>query len=376
MQHVAVIGNGVAGLTAGDTVRRLGFDGKIIVVGQEDHATYSRPALSKSALDPSRDLEVSYLPEATHRGVERLGCTAVALDPVSNRVTLDDGAYLEYDGLIIATGTSARRFTDCKREYVVRSVEDAVALRKRLQSQPSVVVVGGGPLGMELASGAIAMGCEVTLVHRGLPMEHHIGPLFAEIFADVASERGLRFVDDYVTSLHETPEGMSVHLTSEPALTADLVVSAVGDAPNVQWLATSGLLSDGRLVTDQYCRVRENIVAAGDVAWSVSPAGLQRNPVWTNAIEQAKTAATALVAPGAAEPLNFQSYFWTDQWDMNLKISGAVPNTEEEPIVAKGDLGQRSAVLHWPQLGSAAALNIRMPIPRLHRLARTSTVTV
>lgn len=116
------------------------------------------------------------------------------------------------------------------------------------------------------------------------------------------------------------------------------------------------------------------IVAAGDVAYLRTSDGAQRSPIWTSAIEQAKTAAVSLITPEAMQPLDFPSYFWTDQWGMSLKISGTVPVTDEQPLVVKGELTERSAVLHWPEYGAAAALNIRMPIPRLHKLARETLV--
>lgn len=374
MQNIVVVGNGVAGLTAGDTLRRLGFEGALTIVGQETHPTYSRPALSKTALDPNQELAVSYLPTATHEGVELLGRSAVSLDTGAQRVMLDDGSALQYDGLVIASGTSARRFTGSADEYTVRSVDDAAALRERLQRRPTVVVVGGGPLGMELASGAIAMGCDVTLVHQGTPMHHHVGPLLAGILTEAGVEQGLTLVDGHVLELEETTGGMTTRLASGRTLTSDIVVTAIGDVPNVQWLAASGLLYEGRLEVDQYCRVNPAIVAAGDVAFLRTSDGVQRSPIWTNAIEQAKTAAVSLITPEAMQPLDFPSYFWTDQWGMSLKISGTVPVTDEQPLVVKGELTERSAVLHWPEYGAAAALNIRMPIPRLHRLARETLV--
>lgn len=220
------------------------------------------------------------------------------------------------------------------------------------------------------------MGCDVTLVHRGVPMAEHIGPLLAGLMTEVAIEHGLRIVDDRVAAITETATGVSVQLSDGSALSSDIVVSAIGDAPNDRWLAESGLLVEGRLVIDQHCRVQDNIVAAGDVTWLSTPAGPQRQSVWTSAIEQAKTAAAALLNPVDAAPLDFQSYFWTDQWGMNLKISGPTRLPDTDPIVVKGSLAERAAILHWPEHGAAAAWNLRMPIPRLHRLARETAVTV
>ena len=218
------------------------------------------------------------------------------------------------------------------------------------------------------------MGCDVTLVHQGTPMHHHVGPLLAETLTNAGIEQGLKLVDDHVIGLEETATGMMTQLASGRVLSSDIVVTATGDVPNVHWLTDSGLLTEGRLEIDEYCRVGPNVVAAGDVAFMRTLDGVQRSPIWTNAIEQAKTAAAALISPEAVQPLDFPSYFWTDQWGMSLKISGPAPVTDEQPLVVKGELAERSAVLHWPEYGAAAALNIRMPIPRLHKLARETLV--
>ncbi|QGU03792.1 NAD(P)/FAD-dependent oxidoreductase [Corynebacterium comes] len=372
--HVVIVGNGIAGLTAGDTLRRLGYEGTITVVGEEPHATYSRPALSKVALAPGDDLDVGTLPAATHGATELLGRTVTGLDPANRVATLDDGTELTYDGLVIATGSHARRFTDSPREYTIRSLDDAARLKASLVNRPTVTVIGGGPLGMEVASGAVGLGCDVTLIHPGTPMELHLGPLLGGILTRAALEQGLNIIDSMVSSVREEGEGMAVTLTDGTVLTSDLVVTAAGDLPNTAWLESSGLLVDGRLIADERCRVTDSIVAAGDVVLIDRGEGPRRTPIWTAAIEQAKVAAAALIRGDDADPLDFQSYFWTDQWGLNLKMSGPIPQGTD-PVVVKGSLEERSAVLHWPESGTAAALNMRMPIPRLHTLARTEPAT-
>ena len=374
MNHVVIAGNGIAGLTAGDTLRRLGFQGTITVVGEEPHATYSRPALSKVALAPGYDLDVGTLPEATHGATELLGRSVTGLDPVGRVVMLDDGGELTYDGLIIATGSFARRFTDSAHEYTIRSLDDAARLKASLVDRPKVTIIGGGPLGMEVASGAVGLGCDVTLIHPGTPMELHLGPLLGGILTEVALENSLKVIDSMVSSVREEGEGMAVTLTDGTELTSDIVVTAVGDLPTTAWLEGSGLLTDGRLIADGRCRVTDSIVAAGDVVWIDHGQGPRRTPIWTAAIEQAKVAAAALLQGEDTAPLDFQSYFWTDQWGLNLKMSGPIPQGVN-PLVVKGSLDERSAVLHWPESGTAAALNMRMPIPRLHRLAATEAAT-
>lgn len=373
MKHIVIVGNGIAGLTAADTLRRHGFNGKLTVIGDEPYATYSRPALSKAALAGGSTVQASFLPERTHEVTEILGRAAAGLDTERRAVLLDDQSEITYDGLVIATGSRARRFTGSSNEYTLRGLDDAVRLQKRLIDQPRVVIIGGGPLGMEVASGAIDRGCEVTLIHPGPPLLSHVGPLLAPILSQAALGRGLELVDDRAEQVQENEQGMVVTLTGGNQLFADLVVSAIGDQPNDDWLRNSGLLIDGRLLADGRCRVRDEIVAAGDVAWLDSSSGPTRAPIWYSAIEQAKTAAAALLDGDVAEPLDYQSYFWTDQWGMNLKISGSVPLDGSAPIVIDGAVSDRSCVVHWPDSRAAAALNRRMPIPRLHRLARSAS---
>ncbi|MER7035414.1 FAD-dependent oxidoreductase, partial [Streptomyces albidoflavus] len=152
IRRVVVVGNGIAGLTAADTLREAGFDGRLTVVGDEPHPAYSRPALSKALLLDGADLSSHKLPAASHGADELLGVRAVGLDPDRRLVTLDEGTALPYDRLVLATGSRARRLSALPDELTLRGLDDALSLRSRLANRPSVVVVGGGPLGMEIAS--------------------------------------------------------------------------------------------------------------------------------------------------------------------------------------------------------------------------------
>lgn len=371
MKNIVIAGHGVAGLTAGDTLRSLGYKGTLTIVGQEPHPTYSRPALSKAMLTPGAELEINFLPEPSYDANQFLGREVAGLDHNARIISLDDGTELFYDGLVIATGAQARRFTDSPDEYTLRSIDDAAALKKRLCSQPRVTIIGGGPLGMEVASGAVSLGCQVTLVEAGPPMHQQMGAFIANVLSEAARESGVEIIQAMVNKI-ESPErggGLEVQLDNGRSLHSEVVVSAIGDKPNDHWLLDSGLLTDGRLVVDSRCRVRHDITAAGDVAWLMGPNGPRRQPVWTSAIEQGKTAAAALLFGDNADPLEFQPYFWTDQFGLSVKICGPIPSGNQEPVVVEGDLGQRKAVLHWPKTGTAATINFRFPIPKLRKLA-------
>ncbi|WP_051298608.1 FAD-dependent oxidoreductase [Arthrobacter castelli] len=165
MKRIVVVGNGIAGTTASDTLRSEGFDGELIVVGGESHSPYSRPALSKAAVagGDGPDPDSVYLPEFTHGATEYLGVQAVSLRVGEQELVLADGRTLQFDGLVITTGARPHRFTDSGSEFNLRTLDHAFALRKRLSERPAVTVLGGGALGMEVASGARDMGCEVWL---------------------------------------------------------------------------------------------------------------------------------------------------------------------------------------------------------------------
>jgi NADPH-dependent 2,4-dienoyl-CoA reductase/sulfur reductase-like enzyme len=381
-QRIVIVGHGIAGLTAGDTLRSDGFDGELDVVGQETHDPYSRPALSKVMLGdlavgtsgPVPDVDAQYLAAPSEGATVLAGRSAVGLDPEARTVLLDDGSTLAYDGLVIASGARARRFTDSPDEHTLRGLDDARALRTRLAGRPAVTVIGGGPLGMEVASAARTAGCEVTLVHRGQPMRRHVGEVLAGLCTAAAHEHGVRLVDAAVTRVHRDAPGgaLGIELSTGASLTAEVIVSAIGDEPNDDWLAGSGVLTDGRLLIDDWGVVAPGIVAAGDVAWRRSGVGIHRRALWTDAIEQAKVAASALLHGRSAPPASYAPYFWTEQFGLNLRICGEVP-AGVTPVVVDGDLAESRALLQWEDPtggGAAASVNFRIPIPKLRRLAR------
>lgn len=369
MRRVVVVGNGIAGVTAADSLRDAGYDGELTLVGDEEHAAYSRPALSKALLRD--ELTAHVLPPPTHGATELRGVSALGLDTERRRVLLDGSEALPYDGLVVASGCRARRLGAAGEHDDVlslRSLDDAWRLRSRLADRPTVVVVGDGPLGMEIASGCLSAGCEVTLVSQGRPLALQLGAFLSDVVVSAARAHGLRIVTTAEARLGTRDGRSHVVLADGRRLEADLVVTAVGDLPNVEWLAASGLLREGRLEVDTRGRVRPDVVAAGDVAVVPTPFGVRRVPLWNSAIEQGKVAATALVHGDAVEPLESRPYFWTEQFGLSLKAVGHLP-LEGTPQVVDGDVADLSAVLRWGGGHPAAvALNVRMPIPRLRRL--------
>ncbi|WP_245857991.1 NAD(P)/FAD-dependent oxidoreductase [Mumia flava] len=363
-RRVVVVGHGIAGLTAADTLRAEGFDGELTIVGDEPRPAYSRPALSKALLRDIDDLASHTLPPSDHGAVELLGVRATALDVGRRRVVLDDGETLPYDGLVVASGCRPRRLgaeaatgtgpgTGAGRRddaLALRNLDDALALRERIASRPSVLVIGGGPLGMEIASGCLDAGCDTTLMSLGPPLLDQLGRWLSDLLVDAARARGLRILP-----------------ADAPRPPADLVVTAVGDVPNDAWLGSSGLLGGGRLVVDSRGRVRQDVVAAGDVAAFPSTDGPRRTPLWTSAIEQARVAAAALLRGDDAVPYRARPYFWTEQFGLSVKAAGVMP-AAGDPVVVDGT--GDACLVQWP--GAAAAVNYRIPVPRLRRLCETA----
>lgn len=386
MRRIVIVGYGVAGLTAGDALRGAGFDGELIIVGEEPHVPYSRPALSKAVLADAAgtpDLGVLELPEPAHGATEMLGRRAVGLRAQQRVLELDDGTALDYDGLVIATGSRPRRFTDSPLEISLRTQPEALELRRRLVDRPRVIVLGGGPLGMEIASSARSISCEVTVVNRGTPMVLQMGSYLGALCARAAVEHGVAIIDDLIVDVSPEPgtdgeaSGLAVRLESGTVLHSQLVISAIGDQLNDDWLQGSGLLRDGRLIIDERGRVAPGVVAAGDIAWMRTPEGLRRMPLWMHAIDQAKSAAHGLLLGEEADPFVPRPYFWTEQFGLHVRVAG--PVVQGDPVVVDGDVEDERLLVRWDGgdgPGTAAAVNYRIPIPRLRRLAASAPATL
>lgn len=373
LKRVVVVGNGIAGLTAADTLREEGFDGELTIVGDEIHPAYSRPALSKALLLDGDTLSSHTLPPASHGARELLGVRATGLDPDRRLVTLDDGTALPYDGVVLATGSRARRLSGLPDEVTLRGLDDALALRRRLAGRPSVLVVGGGPLGMEIASGCLAAGCRVTLVSQGEPLTAQLGPHLARVFTTAARERGLTVVRTGPARVEGRAGDIHVALDDGTVLRAEVLLTAVGDIPNTQWLAGTGLVVNGAVPVDTRGLARPGVAAVGDLAAFPTPRGRRRVPLWSSAIDQGKSAARALMRGDDAPPLSFQPYFWTEQFGRTLKAVGPLP-AAGEPVYVDGEPGSGPALMAWQQedgSSTAVALDYRIPVPRLRRMTRT-----
>lgn len=377
LRHVAVVGASLAGTVLADTLRRNGFDGRISLIGAEPTAAYSRPALSKGILTGTEDPGQILLHPLGSDIDQRLGTRVASVDLGGRRLVLDDGDELAFDGLAITTGARARRLADLgaaepgARETTFRDLDDALWLARELHRAPRVVIVGAGILGMELASACVDRGSEVTLIDRQPPLRAQLGELLADLAVAAARRRGVRFACHPSVRIRGTGPPV-VELGDGRRFEGDLVLSAVGCTPQVEWLAGTPLEISGGVRVDSRGRAGANVVAAGDVAAFPAGGGHRRTPLWNSAIEQARTAAAALLHGAAASPLTPPEYFWTEQFGLTIKACGALPATGS-PEYLQGAPGAAELLLQWRSGGvptTAVAVNTRVPIRKLRALSR------
>lgn len=372
LRAVVVVGAGPAGAAAADALRGRGFDGTITMIGDEPYPPYARPALSKGVL-AGRDPATSVLLPGGPDVDLRLGTRVTALDLAARRLRTAGGEPIPFDGLVVATGSRARRLDDGFDETVLRTLDDALRLRAELRAAGSLVVLGGGLLGMEVASVARDLGVAVTVVDLRPPLVAALGAWPAALLTRAARDRGVRVA--------VSPGGVRrlaadvVELADGSRLAADLVVTAIGDRPDVGWLAGSGLASRpraGGLVVDSRCRAAAGVVGAGDVAvFPGLPGGARgRSPFWENARAQAQAAAHALLHGDDAPPYRPEPYHWTEAFGIALKVAGPLP-VAGPPRVLRGSPETGSALLRWDGTGTAMAVNLRLPVARLRSVARS-----
>jgi NADPH-dependent 2,4-dienoyl-CoA reductase/sulfur reductase-like enzyme len=333
MRRLVIVGASLAGLRAAQAARKAGFDGELVMVGEERHLPYARPPLSKELLAGEHTVDRVQLP-CDELGIEwRLGVPAARLDRGRRRVVLADGDEVAYDRLILATGSRPRRWPGPGAEldgvHVLRDLDDALALRKAFDDRPRIAIVGAGFIGCEVAQTARKEGLEVTLIDIAatpmLPLGPELGAWCAELHRDEGVDLRL---GTGVAGLIGDDRVHAVELTNGDRIPADIVVVGLGALPNTEWLASSGLSVDPGLACDATLTAigDPDILGAGDiVAWPHPLADSEaiRIEHWTVAAEQGQLAGrNVLVPPGERKPYVTPPYFWTDQYDVKIQSLG------------------------------------------------------
>ena len=358
---VVVVGASLAGLRAAEEIRHEGHTGPVVIIGDETHAPYDRPPLSKQFLAGKWDaLRIHHhAPDQLDTlGLDfRLGTRATALDTDRRLVSLADGTDLHYDGLVVATGSTPRVLPGTQGlagVRTLRTLDDAEAIRERLAAagdQPRVVVIGAGFIGAEVAATCHGLGARVTVVEAlATPLGRVIGDRMGEVCADLHRDAGvalrLGVGVERVVSGPGASGTTAVHLSDGSTLEADVVVVGIGVVPAVDWLEDSGLTLRDGVVCSQGLFAADRVVAAGDLARWNHPRmeGDVRLEHWTNAAEGGAVAARNLLAGSdGAEPYAPVPFFWSDQYAAKIQVIGRT-HPDDEVVVVDGSEAERKLV--------------------------------
>lgn len=354
-------------MIAASTLKGLRHKGRVTIVSQDSVPPYARPPLSKALLLNQESCESARL--SVPDGVELLlGQPAVGVDLDRCRLKLSDGTEFPYDGLVVATGARARTLPESgSNVWTLRNIEDAVGLRSALASARTAVVVGGGPLAMEVAHAANRLGVATAVVCRSMPMRRQVGSDIADIVVREATAAGVEVIADAApASLRLMDDGTSTVVTRQgDCLDADVIITAVGCAPNTEWLNGSGLpVQAGGLVVDECLFASENVVGAGD---AVTIWNTPRTPLWSNAVEQSMLAVTNLASP-RVERFIPKPYFCTEIFGRRVKVVGAIGGDAPVSIDRNGEGSLHCWIDPDGIVEAVAALDTPLSVGRLRRM--------
>jgi 3-phenylpropionate/trans-cinnamate dioxygenase ferredoxin reductase component len=381
---IVIIGAGEAGARAAIALRAERYSGRIVLIGDEPHAPYERPPLSKATIVGEAPPALPAIGDAIdlfRLNIEHLARVAVAsIDKAAHLVLLADGRALPYEKLLLATGAKPRRLSipGADAAIYLRNFDDAVALRRRLGEGRRIAIIGGGFIGLELASSARALGCEVTLIEaaprilmRGVPSA------IADLVAARHRGAGVRLeTGAAIAGIGRPGDSHIVALTDGREIAADCVVAGIGAAPDTALAEAAGLTIDNGIAVDaQLCTSDPHIYAAGDCASFPHPLYDGRRirlEAWRNAFDQGAFVAKSML--GGAEEYRAVPWFWSDQHDLNLQIAGLVDEGRE--TIAR-DLGDGALLLfHLTSEGRLAAASGVGPLGRIAREVRLAEMLI
>lgn len=341
-----VIGASLAGTRAVETLRTEGFDGRVVLVGAEHRLPYDRPPLSKDLILGGRTPEDIALrdPDYYHdNDIELLlGTRATRIDPHERHVRLDTGAVIRGDKVLICTGTAPRRpdipGLDLDGVHFLRTVDDALAIRDGMQVAGSVVIVGGGLIGMELAAAAVTLGNDVTVLERDdALLRRALGSRVGDRLARWHRDRGVTVrTDADVTRIDGDHRVRRVHTADGAIVAADLVVIGIGVVPVDDLARGCGIEVGNGILVDEFGETSlPGVFAAGDVARGPNEliGGRIRLEHWQNAQNQGIAAARSML--GYREPFRDVPWFWSDQGEINVQAAGRA--RADDTVIVRGD---------------------------------------
>jgi 3-phenylpropionate/trans-cinnamate dioxygenase ferredoxin reductase subunit len=373
MPTFVIIGASLAGAKAAETLRAEGFDGRIVLVGEEIERPYERPPLSKGYLLGKDSRDKAFVHDeswcAEHDVELMLGRRATNLDAGARTVTLDGVAQLAYDKLLLATGSRVRTLSVPGAELsdvrYLRTFDEADVLLERLRAGGQVLVVGAGWIGLEVAAAAREHGCSVTVVETdSLPLRRVIGDEVATVFRDLHVAHGVEFRFGAGVREFGTLGGRLTHavLDDDTEVPADLVLAGIGIRPATELAEAAGLAVDNGVVTDAALRTANpDVYACGDVASFEHPLIGERIRVehWSNALNGGPAAARSMLG----QPVSYDRvpYFFTDQYDLGMEYAGWAPQGSYDSVVFRGDVAAREFLAFWIKGGRVlAGMNVNI----------------
>lgn len=367
MNRIVIVGGGHAAGQAAASLRQDGFEGEICIIGDEPHLPYQRPPLSKQYLLGEHGLERGvYLRPVkfyTDKNVEvRIGVTVTAIDTAAKTVTTSKGEVIEWDQLLIATGSRPRVLnipgSDLDGIYYMRTIADVDKIKTAMETAKSMVIVGAGYIGLEVASVAVTQGLEVSV----LEMESRIlqrvtTPEMSEYYSDLHTARGVNIFTETAVSAFEGDDGKVEHvIAGNLSLPADIVVVGIGIVPNVELAAEAGLEVDNGIVVDDHCRTSvPGVYAAGDCTNhpSVLLGRRIRLESVPNAMEQARVAAANMA--GGDKIYDAVPWFWSDQYELKLQMVGF--SADGDTQVLRGDKDANQFAVFYLKDGKVVAVD-------------------
>jgi 3-phenylpropionate/trans-cinnamate dioxygenase ferredoxin reductase component len=383
-----IVGAGLAGAKAAQTMREEGSEDPIVLIGDESERPYERPPLSKDYLQGKTEREKIYVhPQgwyAEHDVDLRLGAAVTAIDSGAHEVALADGSRVGYSKLLLATGSAPRRLTvpgaDLDGVLYLRQVADSDRLKAALAGASRVTVIGAGWIGLETAAAARAAGVEVTVLEMAqLPLLRVLGEEVAQVFADLHAANGVdqRFGVQVAELTGSAGRVDGVRLADGTRVESDAVIVGVGIEPNRDLAQAAGLVVDNGIKVDEHLRSSDpDVYAAGDVANAFLPwlGRHVRVEHWANALHQPQTAAKAML--GQDVSFDRVPYFYTDQYDLGMEYTGYVEPGGYDRVVFRGDVAGREFIAFWVVDGRVlAGMNVNVwdvtdPIQALVRSGR------
>jgi len=366
-QTFVIVGASLAGAKAAETLRAEGFDGRVVLIGEETERPYERPMLSKEYLRGDKPAAKLYVHEQgfyAENDIELLTGTRVAsLDTGAHEITLQDGSRMPYSRLLLATGATPRRIpvpgAELQGVRYLRRRSDSDALRAAIKAASRVVVIGAGWIGSEVAASARQLGAEVAIVApEAVPLERVLGPQLGGVYRDLHAEHG---VDLHLSTQIEAIVGngvaQGVRTMDGDVIEGDLIVVGVGVSPRDELAQYAGLSLDNGIVVDEFLRTSApDVFAAGDVAAAWNPMYNRRIRMehWANALNQGQTAGHNMLSQDSQITAYTKlPYFYSDQYDLGMEYNGYASDWDR--VVIRGDLAAREFLAFWLKDGRVLA---------------------